>query len=71
MSNLRQNEPPDGTMLERRWSTPQAQKPQTGEHHSYRYVHRPKRRKKSKRHQFKKTQKSRFATTPDKQKTQS
>ena len=27
MSNLRQNEPPGGTMLERRWSPPQAQKP--------------------------------------------
>ena len=30
MSNLRQNKPPDRTMLERRWSPPQAQKPQDG-----------------------------------------
>ena len=30
MSNLRQNESPGGTVLERRWSPPQAQKPQIG-----------------------------------------
>ena len=30
MSNLRQNESPSGTVLERRWSPPQAQKPQIG-----------------------------------------
>ena len=31
MSNLRQNVPPGGTRLERRWSSPQAQKPQFGQ----------------------------------------
>ena len=39
MSNLRQNEPSGGTMLERRWIPPQAQKFWTGGHHSCRYVH--------------------------------
>ena len=46
MSNLRQNEPPGGTMLERRWSPPQAQKPSTGGHYRRRYVHQQRRRKK-------------------------
>ena len=41
MPNLRQNKPPGGTMLERRWSPPQAQKPQDRRRKTRQHVSQP------------------------------
>ena len=62
MSNLRLNEPPGGTVLERRWSSPQAQKPQDAKQDepSSSQIDTSNKQTTS----ILKTQKTRFATTP-------